>query len=115
MNQFKIFTKTVKVADQEYNLRPIKGEHLGLVFELADALTSVSKDTEHLSEQEKTSLMLGVFKGDTSRKAYTVVYETLKRSYPDVDSEVLEDFTTQNMLVLLPEIIELNLPSENAG
>lgn len=101
---FEIYTKEIVIetmmGKETLKLRPLNGEHFP---KLMSVMTKLQSD----GEDGKSALL----KIDevTSANLHYLILETLKKSYPNENVEKLDEFTTQNMFVLVTPIIELNI------
>ena len=101
---FEVYTKEViiKVGDKEetYKLKPLLGRFYpkfsSLLTKLQKATINDSVDFEKLEPS-------------TFGDAHELCVETLKKSYPNQNTEELEEFVSQNLFNLIPAPIEVNL------
>lgn len=79
---------------------------LGTVKDLFKIMNAIQKHTN----EDKTVDVLGVLADDDviADKITKVIKDTVKKSYPDMAEDVLDDFVAVNMFTLLPLVIEVN-------
>lgn len=98
---FEIFTKEVEIKGEKYTLRPLSGRHLPKFFKVLKALEGSGKTADDfLTNLDEESMGL----------AHELCLETLKASYPDKEVALLDQFVTQNLLQMMPVLVEVNLP-----
>lgn len=88
-------------------LRPLKGEHLALLFRVLHKLEPVigGKDKEQIPISE----LLHSLDEQTVSDMVVMCRATVSRSIPDASPEDVEDFVSQYMFQLINPIMELNL------
>jgi len=99
---FEIFTKEVeiKVGDNvhKYTLRPLSGRFLPKLYSVIGKLQS--KDEEGIGS---------FLEEDTIKVLHELILETFRKSYPNEDENKLDEFVSQNIMLLLEAVIEVNI------
>lgn len=113
---FEIYTKEVKIKGNDgtitkYKLRPLNGRHLSKVFDIVNVLSKTGAN-KSLPQEEQAKLAFDAFDKNTIDKLHSITFETLKKSYPNESEEVLDEFTSQNLLFFMDAIISLNMPDD---
>lgn len=104
---FDTTTKEVEWKGSTYRMGPLTGEHIGDFYAIVKALKPV------LNAKEGESLdFLDHLDPETLKIAHKLVLITLKEQYPKEDVNKLNTFVSQNIVVFLPTLIEVNLPNE---
>lgn len=120
MTKFNIKTHKFELDGDEYYLKPLSGEYIGLLFEVLDAFQSVNSKIESetpvdATEEEKEKLssekFLSYLDKPSLGKLHTLTLETLKTSYPEEKAENLDGFVTQNLFKLMNHVIKVNMNS----
>jgi len=98
MATFNIYTKDVKIGDEVYQLRPLTGRFLPQLYDVIGKLANDKEeiDVKQLNEENITALQ-------------TLALETFKKSYPNEDENRLDEFVSQNLMVIVGPLVELNL------
>lgn len=106
-----MYDKEFKFTDEEGKeqtilIKPLGGKSLGKLFKLAYAF-DIKKDT--ITEDIDTSEIFNkLVEKELVNDIYDLVEETVFKSYPDQDKDVLKEFAVKNMFVLLPFVFEVN-------
>jgi len=81
----------------ELILKPLGMKALPRLFKMFENFKGSKEEEigEHMTEETITDII-------------EIVYDTLKKSYPEISEEAIEEITSQNAIELFPEIIELN-------
>jgi len=113
---FEIYTKEVEIKEPsgnlvKYKLRPLSGRFLSRVFDIVKVLSKQDID-KTLSKEEQAKKSFDAFSEDVVNKLHSVVFETLKASYPKENHEQLDAFTSQNMLYFMDAVISINMPDD---
>jgi hypothetical protein len=111
MSVFEIYTKaiTIKTAggDREFKLRPLSGRHLPKLYKVMKVFMAEDVD-ERLPEAEKNRQFFDKLAEDTIVDLHSMLVETLVKSYPQDSKEEIDEFVSQNLIALLPALIEVN-------
>jgi hypothetical protein len=102
MTQFEIYTKVVTIGDSEYKIRPLAGRFLPklyAVFAKVEAGRKGSGDDNFLQALDEQTIMF----------AHELSLETLKKSYPERDAALLDEFVSQNLWAVFGAVAEVNL------
>lgn len=105
MTMFEIYTKEVEIKGEKYRLRPISGRFIKPFFKVIKALNEANKSSASSNEE-----FLSHLDAESMEEAHVICLEMFKKSYPNEDPAKLEDFVTQNLLLILPAMAEVNLP-----
>jgi len=115
---FEIYTKEVEIKEPsgnvvKYKLRPLNGRFLPKLYSVIGKMQGNQKELEGLSDEEKNIKSFESLDEDTVNKLHSLVFETLKKSYPKEDEDLLNEFASQNLLQFLGALIEVNLGNGN--
>ena len=115
---FEIYTKEVEIKEPngnvvKYKLRPLSGRFLPKLYSILGKMQVRQKELKGLSEEEKNIKSFEQLDEDTISKLHSLTFETLKKSYPKENEEVLNEFASQNLLQFLGALIEVNLGNGN--
>lgn len=99
--RFEVFTKEVEINDEKYELRPLTGKYLPKLYAVSSKLGRFDED----SQDE----FLDALDEEVVSKIFELAVETFRKSYPDQDEEQVEQWVAQNLMVILPALIEVNL------
>ena len=102
---FEIYTKEVEIKGEKYKLRPLSGRFLAPLYQIMGAFEEASKGKKEGAE------ILKAFDKETTDNLHLIALETFKKSYPEENVEVLDEFVSQNLLTLLDTIIQINMPN----
>jgi hypothetical protein len=95
---FDIYTKEVEIKGEKYTLRPLSGRFIGKLYSIVGKMSETGK--EDLSKQ---------FDEETMANMYDLAYETFKASYPDQDEKTISAFVSQNLMLLIEPIVQVNI------
>lgn len=105
MGMFKTQTKEVTIEhdseEHTYEIKPLKGKHISLLYDIASAFSGLDPEEDEEEFQKR-------FTGEKAEIAHRLVFETLRRSYPDADEEKLDMFASQHMFEFVEPIVQLN-------
>lgn len=88
-------------------IKPLATKFLPKLFKVIRQFNAQNK--EDLSEEESTANLINTFaESDIIEHLAEIVFETVKKSYPELDTQSVDEFTSANMFKLLPFIIEVN-------
>ena len=100
----------VDLADgtrQEMVLKPLPAKYLPKLFKLANELTIDDKD---LSDDDKNHRMLEVLsRQEVMDDLVLLCTETLKKSYPDLSDDAINEFVTINGFTFITKVFEVNI------
>lgn len=105
MTQFEIYTKLVKINDAEYKVRPLAGRFLPKLYAVFAKIEAGRK--EHGEDN-----FLQALDDQTILFAHELCLETMKKSYPERDPAVLDEFVSQNLWAVFGAVAEVNLNSK---
>jgi hypothetical protein len=105
--EFEIYTKDVEITlksgkTMTLTLRPLTGRFYPKFMSIVTQLMDVDKEAEQSDVLKKLD-------EPTVEKLHLLLTETLKKSYPTEKPEVLDEFVSQNMFVLLEPFMEVNI------
>lgn len=100
---FEIYTKEVDIKGKKLEFRPLSGRYLPKLYAV---MSEVEKNKD-----KDGNIGVQAFSEDTMSKLHTLVLETLKKSYPDEEESILDEFASQNLMHLLQPLIEVNVGS----
>ena len=100
---FEMFSKEVEIDGVQYKLRPLSGRFIGKLY-------SVMKDF-NVSKNMKEEDAIDAISGEAMEKLHLLAFETFKKSYPDKNEEELDEWVTQNLMLLIAPIFEINIKS----
>jgi hypothetical protein len=110
MSMFEIYTKTVTITTPKgplsLSIRPLSGRFLPKLYSVIGKMSNVA-DVEDSGNNAKE--FFNNIDEETVEKAHSICLETMIKSYPAEDKQALDEFVSQNLLTLLPAIIEVNL------
>ncbi len=95
--EFDIYTQEVKINDQLYKLRPLCGRFLPKFFAVVKKFEGVDKDNASIPFDE-----------ETIEKLHELGLETFKKSYPNTKEEELDEFVSQNLMLLIDPLMKLH-------
>jgi len=102
-------------------IKPLPSEHLKKLFSILKSvdtkdvkelqiLTSDSEDIKTLKQQKLGQLFAErLLEDEILQSLLDIVSVTVKKSYPQLDEELRDEFVTNNIFTLLPFIIEVNI------
>jgi len=105
---FEIYTKEVEIKGEKYLLRPLCGRFLPKLYSVLKALNE-SKNNQEGTEEEKAAKAFDSLNENTISKLHEIGLETFKKSYPEQDEKILDEFVSQNLLILLEALITVNV------
>lgn len=100
--RFEVFSKTIKIKDDEYTLRPLSGRYLPKLYEVASKLGKGDDEEDILANLNE----------EVVKKLHDLALQTFVTAYPQEDKDKIDLFVSQNLLEILPVLIELNMGSE---
>lgn len=100
--RFEVFSKTVKIKGDEYTLRPLSGRYLPKLYEVASKLGKGDDEEDILDNLSE----------EVVQKLHDLALQTFVTAYPQEDKDKVDLFVSQNLLEILPALIELNMGSE---
>ncbi len=103
---FEIYKKDVTIGGKTYCLRPLSGRHLPKLYSVMQKFNDVNEATEG------SKASLEALDETTVTKLHSLAFETFKKSYPDTDADNLDEWISQNLLLLLEALITVNINSE---
>lgn len=119
MTAFEIYTKEVTIAtakgDKVLTLRPLSGRFLPKLYSIMGKMDFKDVESENgvkLTDAEKARKFFNQLDEPTVAKLHEICLETLKKSYPQEDATVLDEFVSQHLLALFPAVFEVNLGKE---
>jgi len=103
---FDIYTQDIKIKDKTYTIRPLTGEYLPKLYGVMSQLGLKEGEEFDLSKLNE----------DTMGKLHELALESFKKSYPQEDEHKLDEFISQNLLLILEALIKVNVSTpENAS
>lgn len=88
-------------------IKPLPTKYLKQLFRVIRQFNEVNK--EGLTDAESTTVLINTFaESDVLPDLVELITETVKKAYPDIDAQSLEEFVQINMFKLLPFIIDVN-------
>lgn len=104
---FEIYKKDITIningKDLTLSIRPLSGRFYGKFISVVKAFNGDINEKDFLEKLDE----------DTMNKLHELLLETLIKSYPTEDKELLSEFVTQNMFLLIPGFVEVNINSGN--
>ena len=102
MTMFEIYTKTVKIGDNEYRIRPLAGRFLPKLYTVFASFERGRK------EHGEDGFLQGLDE-KTISYAHELCLETMKASYNERSVEELDAFVSQNLWELFGAVSEVNM------
>ena len=102
---FEIYTKLVKINDEEYKIRPLSGRFLPKLYSVFAKIEAGRK--EHGEDN-----FLQALDEQTINFAHELCLETMKKSYESQDPVKLDEFVSQNLWAVFGAVAEVNLNSK---
>lgn len=99
---FEVFSKEVEIAGEKYRIRPLTGRFIKPFYDVLKAFSEFKGDE---SEDFIASL-----NPETMESGHMLAMETFRKAYPKEDVEKLEEWVSQNLVNILPAVLEVNLP-----
>ena len=110
---FEIYKKTITLNGTSYELRPLSGRFLPKLYRVLSS--AKVEEREDMTDEERGKAFLDSMSAQDIADLHEVVLETFKRSYPNQDKDVLEDFVSQNLMTLFGAVVEVNLNNRVGG
>jgi len=115
---FEIYTKEVEIKEPsgnvvKYKLRPLNGRFLPKLYSVINVMQKANEINKDLPDEERNAKALESFDEDTVGKLHTLIFETLKSSYPKEDDKQLSEFASQNLMSFIGALIEVNIGNGN--
>lgn len=102
MTQFELYTKLVKINEDEYRIVPLTGRFLPKLYRIFAAMERGKK--EHGEDN-----FLQALSEQTVADTHELCLETMKKSYPERSPEVLDQFVSQNLWQVFGAVAEVNM------
>lgn len=102
MTMFEIYTKAVKIGDNEYRIRPLSGRFLPKLYRVFSSFEVSRK------EHGEDGFLQGLDE-QTISFAHELCLETMKASYGDRKEDELDLFVSQNLWELFGAVAEVNM------
>lgn len=114
---FEVYTKEVEIKEQngntqKYTIRPLNGDFLPDLYHVMGKFEESNDDS--LSDKEKNAKIFASLDKETVSILHKLTLETLKKSYPDKEEGVLNEFASQNLLPFMGAIMEVNVNNEQS-
>lgn len=103
---FSVKTTEIEIEGEKYELKPLTGKYLPQIYSIVQKMQEANPDGK---EDANT---LAAFDKQTVEDLHEVCLETMKKSYPSQDTKELEDWVSQNMLLLIEGVFTVNLGSQ---
>jgi hypothetical protein len=111
MSVFEIYTKAITLkttgGDREFKLRPLSGKHLPKLYKVMKIFMG-QEETEGLTEAEKNQKFFDKLNEETIADLHSMLVETFVKSYPQDSKDEIDEFVSQNLIALMPALIEVN-------
>lgn len=105
----------ISLADgsvQEVILKPLPAKYLPKLFKISKIFDNKNINDSNISDDEKNSKMLELLSEDNVLEDIAeVVTVTIKKSYPEMEDSLVDDFVTINLFTLFPLVFEVNFRS----
>jgi hypothetical protein len=95
---FEVYKKEFRIANQPYELLPLPGKFLGKLYSVLGKIQHISEGSDVFSSLDEKTV------GDL----HEVATEMFARSYPSKDRGELEMFVSQNLIEIIPAIVEVH-------
>jgi len=102
--EYDIKTKEIEINGKHYNIRPLSGRFLPKFYAILEGMQGM--DTENMKETD----MFKFLNEKAIEKLHKISFETLKKSDPKANEELLDEFVSQNLLTMFQVIMEVNMP-----
>jgi hypothetical protein len=96
---FEVYTREVEINGNKYLLKPLPGKYLSKLYHLATVFEAASKEDNFMAALDEKS----------TQYMFELCYESMKSSYPGTDAAVIESFVSQNLMKIIPVVVEVNL------
>ena len=106
MTQFEIYTKLVNIKDSEYKIRPLAGRFLPKLYSI---FAKIEADRKEHGEDN----FLRALDEQTILFTHELCLETMRKSYPDRDAVLLDEFVSQNLWAVFSAVAEVNLNNKS--
>jgi len=97
--------KAIEIGEDTFVLKPLGVQHMKDFFRLMKKFEGAKTEGDFLKNIDD----------QTSETISSLVMATLKKSYPDVAVEKLEEFGMRNFSTILQAIFEINLEQDNTN
>lgn len=96
---FEVYKKEFRIANNPYELLPLPGKFLGKLYSVVGKLQGISGEGGDVfaALDEKTVSDL-----------HEIATEMFARSYPSKDRAELEMFVSQNLVEIIPAVVEVH-------
>ena len=102
-SRFDLYTKTVNIDGVDYKIRPLSGRFLPRFYKVAKAMEAAKKaagDSEEGFLEHLTEELVG--------DIHVLCLQTMVSSYPDMSSEQVDAFVSQNLWSIFSELVAVN-------
>ena len=95
MTRFELYKKTVDVEGELYELLPLGGDYLPLVYRIISSLDAkgVNENDSRISE---------VISEELVKDIHTLLKQTFLQSYPDTEESLVDKFVGRHIWDLFP-------------
>jgi hypothetical protein len=104
MTRFGVNKEEVEIDGEVYKIPPLSGKHLPLFYQVAKTFSDVDK------EEDNEEAIIKRMDKPTVEALHGLIFESLKKEYPEQDEENLDSFATQNMSFFLEAVLKANSP-----
>lgn len=103
---FEIYNKDIEIKGKTYTFCPLNGDLLPDLFEI---MSNFKKAKEESTDDTITASALDK---QTMSTLHKLAFETMKISYPSEDTNKLNQWVSQNLMLLIEPLVEVNVNTE---
>lgn len=96
---FEIYSKDVTIEGKVYTVKPLPGKFLPKLYKLVGKLQGISGEGDNVLE---------IIGEESIGDLHILASEMFARSYPQQAREDIEMFVSQNLLAVLPVVLEVH-------
>lgn len=96
---FEVYTKDVTIEGKTYTVKPLTGKFLPKLYKLIAKLQGISTEGDNVLE---------VLGEESIADLHVIATEMFMRSYPQQSREQVEEFVSQNLIAVLPVVLEVH-------
>ena len=95
---FEIYKEEVDIKGTKYELRPLNGRFLPKLYAIMGKFNDMKEEEGSFPLDE-----------EATAKLHEIAFQTFKKSYPNKSDEELDEFVSQNLLLLIEPLIKVNI------